>query len=179
MFEEFSNWPEFEALRSDLESFAPQLKIEAQSLLGLEKTFKPWHEPEIYEGEWDAYGIFWAGREVERRTQAPVAKEILGSWQSVVFNAGYSLMRPGADIKPHVGYTSDVLRLHMGVLVPVEQVELVGIKVGESIKGWREGFCLLFDDTQEHCAWNKSEEARIVLLIDVLRPAGREKRRRS
>lgn len=179
MFEILAQWPEFEALRADLVGFAGQIKQEALALMGSGGAFKPWHEPEIYEGGWDAYGVFWAGREVDRRTRAPVAKEILSSWDSVVFNAGYSLMRPGARIKPHVGYTPDVLRLHLGVHAPVSDPALVGLRVGGETRGWAEGACLLFDDTQEHCAWNKSAEPRVVLLVDLLRPAGREKRRRG
>lgn len=179
MFESFADWPEFQSLAVEIEGFAGQLRDEALSLMGQNGAFKPWHEPQIYEGGWDAYGIFWAGREIDRRTRAPLAKEVLSSWQSIVFNAGYSLMRPGANIKPHVGYTSDVLRLHLGVYAPVSDPALVGLRVGGVIQGWVEGECVLFDDTQEHCAWNKSAQPRVVLLVDLLRPSGRGKRRRA
>lgn len=177
MFEKFEHWPEFQALKADLELHADMIGAEARSLLDNEGGLKPWHEPEIYEGGWDVYGMFWAGREIARKTLTPQTKEILGSWQSVVFNAGFSVLRPGVVIKPHLGHTADVLRLHLGVVVPIEDPTVVGIRVGSEIRGWREGECQLFDDTQQHEAWNKSALTRAVLLVDVLRPAGRQKRR--
>jgi hypothetical protein len=179
MFEDFGHWPELAGLRADLEAFHGQIKAEAAALMSEGKAFKPWHEPQIYEGEWDVYGLFWGGREVERRTMAPVSKEVLGAWQPLVFNAGFSLMRPGAIIKPHMGYTADVLRLHLGVVVPIEDPSVAGIRVGGQRKGWKEGECLLFDDTQEHEAWNAGDRARVVMLVDVLRPTGKEKGRRA
>lgn len=176
MFEDFDSWPEFAALRADLEAHAATARQEALALLeAAEGGFKPWHEPQIYEGGWDVYGIFWSGREIERRTRAPLTKEILGAWQPAVFNAGFSAMRPGVRIKPHVGYTADVLRLHMGLVVPDAPTEQLGIRVGRQTRGWEEGKCQLFDDTQEHEAWNGTGGTRVVLLVDLLRPAGRQK----
>lgn len=179
MFEPDEAWPEFAALRKDLEGFHAEIKGEALALMDSGTAFKPWHEPEIYEGGWDVYGLFWGGREIERKTLAPLSKEILGAWQPLVFNAGFSLLRPGVRIKPHIGYTADVLRLHLGVVVPCEDSSKVGLRVGEQTRGWSEGRTELFDDTQEHEAWNTSALARVVLLVDVLRPKGREKGRRG
>lgn len=176
MFEDLNSWPEFAALMADLEGHAATLRQEALGLLeAAEGGFKPWHEPQIYEGGWEVYGLFWNGREVERRTRAPLSKEILGAWQPVVFNAGFSAMLPGVQIKPHVGYTADVLRLHLALVVPECESDKIGIRVGNQIRGWEAGKCHLFDDTQEHEAWNKSTATRVVLLVDLLRPAGREK----
>lgn len=42
--------------------------------------------------------------------------------------------------------------------------------MGDEIRPWREGECLVFDDTAEHEAWNRSDRMRTVLLLDVLRP---------
>lgn len=39
---------------------------------------------------------------------------------------------------------------------------------------WSEGDVLVFDDTTEHEAWNRSDQTRTVLLFDFLRP-GHEK----
>lgn len=179
MFEKDEDWPEFAALRSDLESWHSEIKAEALSLMDSSGAFKPWHEPEIYEGGWDVYGLFWSGREIERKTLAPITKEIVGAWQPLVFNAGFSLLRPGVLIKPHIGYTADVLRLHLGVSAPCGDPREVGLRVGAETKGWIEGRTALFDDTIEHEAWNKSGLPRVVLLVDVLRPKGREKGRRQ
>lgn len=35
---------------------------------------------------------------------------------------------------------------------------------------WQEGKVEVFDDTYEHEVWNNTEEIRVVLLIDIIRP---------
>jgi len=35
---------------------------------------------------------------------------------------------------------------------------------------WREGRAVIFDDTYEHEAWNRSEQTRVVLIFDLWNP---------
>lgn len=35
---------------------------------------------------------------------------------------------------------------------------------------WEEGKAVVFDDTYEHEVWNNSNQVRVVLLIDIIRP---------
>ena len=44
------------------------------------------------------------------------------------------------------------------------------LRVGQATRAWREGECLVFDDTVEHEAWNRSRSKRIVVLFDFARP---------
>jgi aspartyl/asparaginyl beta-hydroxylase (cupin superfamily) len=44
------------------------------------------------------------------------------------------------------------------------------LRVGNETRAWREGELVVFDDTIEHEAWNKSAEVRVVLLFDIWRP---------
>ena len=44
------------------------------------------------------------------------------------------------------------------------------MRVGAEARSWREGECIIFDDTVEHEAWNRANHARVVLLFDFLRP---------
>lgn len=178
MFERLEDWPEFEALFHELRSNWAELAIEAEALKG-GPAFKAWHERDIYDGAWQTHGLFWAGKELDRKAAAPLSKELLAAWQPALFNAGFSLMEPGAVIKPHQGYTADVVRLHLGLIAPEGDSEICGIQVGEERRGWAPGELLMFDDTQTHSAWNHSDRARIVLLMDLLRPKGREKWRRQ
>jgi beta-hydroxylase len=46
----------------------------------------------------------------------------------------------------------------------------VGITVGGQTAHWEEGKSLVFDDTFEHTAWNETDETRVVLFVDVVRP---------
>ena len=44
------------------------------------------------------------------------------------------------------------------------------MRIGDREVTWREGRCLIFDDTVSHSVWNATSEERAVLLIDVHRP---------
>ncbi len=41
-----------------------------------------------------------------------------------------------------------------------------GIRIGDQIRAWEEGKCLVFDDAYEHEVWNRTEEERVLLLVD-------------
>ena len=85
--------------------------------------------------------------------------------------AGFSRLAPGTHIKPHKGWVTTVYRAHLGLVVPDDRCAL---RVGDESRTWSEGDVLVFDDTAEHEAWNRSDHTRTVLLFDFLRP-GHEK----
>jgi hypothetical protein len=62
-----------------------------------------------------------------------------------------------------------VLRYHLGLIVP-EDAESCRIRVGDDFRHWEEGKSLIFDDTFNHEVWNDTDETRVVLFVDVLRP---------
>jgi aspartyl/asparaginyl beta-hydroxylase (cupin superfamily) len=84
--------------------------------------------------------------------------------------AMFSILAPGKRIPPHDGPYKGVLRYHLGLVVPEGPVERVGIRVGDERRSWAEGASLVFDDTYEHEAWNDTDETRVVLFVDVVRP---------
>lgn len=83
--------------------------------------------------------------------------------------AFFSLLAPGKHLKPHRGPYKGVIRCHLAVKIP-ERADLCGIRVGDETAHWTEGKVMLFDDTFEHEAWNRSDEDRVVLFMDVVRP---------
>jgi beta-hydroxylase len=56
----------------------------------------------------------------------------------------------------------------MGIDVPPK----TGLRVGDEIRRWEDGRCLIFDDTSEHEAWNLDNRPRTVLLLDFKAPKG-------
>jgi aspartyl/asparaginyl beta-hydroxylase (cupin superfamily) len=78
----------------------------------------------------------------------------------------FSLLRPGAHIPPHHGFLNTRLICHLPLIVPPG----CALRVGNETRAWREGELVVFDDTIEHEAWNKSAEVRVVLLFDIWRP---------
>jgi beta-hydroxylase len=84
--------------------------------------------------------------------------------------AMFSILAPGKRIPAHDGPYKGVLRYHLGLMVPEGPVEQLGIRVGPETREWSEGGSLVFDDTYEHEAWNETDDTRVVLFLDVVRP---------
>lgn len=79
----------------------------------------------------------------------------------------FSVLKPRSHIMPHYGVTNVRLVMHLPLLVPPD-CALNLIDVGEH--HWQEGKLMMFDDTFQHEAWNRSDETRIVLLMDCWNP---------
>jgi len=84
--------------------------------------------------------------------------------------AMFSVFEPGKHLKPHRGPYNGVLRLHFGLIVPDTPPRTVAIRVDNEVCQWEEGKVLIFDDSYEHEAWNRSEQTRVVLFVDFVKP---------
>jgi beta-hydroxylase len=80
-----------------------------------------------------------------------------------------SILSPRKHILDHRGPYKGVLRYHLGLIVP-EDAESCRIRVGDDFRHWEEGKSMIFDDTFNHEVWNDTDETRVVLFVDVLRP---------
>jgi ornithine lipid ester-linked acyl 2-hydroxylase len=80
-----------------------------------------------------------------------------------------SILSPRKHILDHRGPYKGVLRYHLGLVVPAD-AESCRIRVGDDFRHWEEGKSLVFDDTFNHEVWNDTDETRVVLFVDVLRP---------
>jgi beta-hydroxylase len=83
--------------------------------------------------------------------------------------AMFSILSPRKHILDHRGPYKGVLRYHLGLIVPAD-AEACRIRVGEDIRHWEEGKSMIFDDTFNHEVWNDTDQRRVVLFVDVLRP---------
>jgi ornithine lipid ester-linked acyl 2-hydroxylase len=83
--------------------------------------------------------------------------------------AMFSILSPRKHILDHRGPYKGVLRYHLGLIVP-RDAEACRIRVGDDIRYWEEGKSMVFDDTYNHEVWNDTDETRVVLFVDVLRP---------
>jgi aspartate beta-hydroxylase len=78
----------------------------------------------------------------------------------------FSVFTAGTHLLPHRGVTNTRVVGHLPLVVP----EDCALKVGGEIHVWREGRAVVFDDTYEHEAWNRSKETRVVLIFDMWNP---------
>jgi len=83
--------------------------------------------------------------------------------------AMFSILAPGKRIPPHVGPYKGVLRYHLALKVP-EPADRCGITVHGVTQHWQEGKSLVFDDVWEHSAWNETDDTRVVMFVDFIRP---------
>lgn len=127
--------------------------------------FAPWPQEEINAGGWHTFALKWQGLPIADARSWYAGK--LASYEPAIWNAGYSLMMPGARILPHTGITTDVLRMHIGLVVP--KAPGCTLTVGGETRRWTERGVLLFDDMVEHSAENATSEPRVILLLDLLK----------
>ncbi|MGD9599428.1 MAG: aspartyl/asparaginyl beta-hydroxylase domain-containing protein [Steroidobacteraceae bacterium] len=78
----------------------------------------------------------------------------------------FSVFAPGTHLLPHRGVTNTRLVGHLPLIVPHD----CALRVGAVLHAWREGEVVVFDDTFEHEAWNRSSAARVVLIFDIWNP---------
>eukprot|EP00927_Polykrikos_kofoidii_P038053 TRINITY_DN32315_c0_g1_i2.p1 TRINITY_DN32315_c0_g1~~TRINITY_DN32315_c0_g1_i2.p1 ORF type:complete len:316 (+),score=45.84 TRINITY_DN32315_c0_g1_i2:104-1051(+) len=126
-------------------------------------------------GEWRELVMLGEGSELGRRLcprtaalldTVIVAKNLAESCGSCG-NAIFSRLAPRTRLQPHCGPTNTRLTCHMGIDVPAEGC---GMRVGGEARCWREGECIVFDDSWEHEVWNESTRSRVVLLVNFWHP---------
>src|SRR3984957_13702022 len=119
--------------------------------------------------DWKTYFLYGYGFEADLGVRAcpktaALMREIPG-----MTTAMFSILSPHKHILDHRGPYKGVLRYHLGLIVP-RDAEQCRIRVDEDIRHWEAGKSLIFDDTFNHEVWNDTEETRVVLFVDVLRP---------
>ena len=75
-------------------------------------------------------------------------------------------VRAGTHLAAHCGPSNFRLRCHLGLVVPSG----VRIRVGDEVREWEAGKCLIFDDSFEHEVWHDGDEDRVVLICDLWHP---------
>ncbi len=165
-----------------LESAVDTIRDEALTVLADRSRLKPYvekdHGPQVAHVDiagstkWTAFFLYRSGKVVEEnaaacpQTMAALSRVPLASASGAMPSVLFSVLEPGAHIPPHHGMTNTRLICHLPILAP----EKCSLRVGAEEREWRYGKTLVFDDTIEHEAWNRSNETRIVLLFDVWRP---------
>lgn len=120
-----------------------------------------------HSGDWQAIHLRYGARPVERtRALCPFTVELVNTLPRIGEMAMVSRLAPGAHIRPHCGVTNTRYTAHLGLHVP----EGCWFRVADEVRPWREGACLLFDDSFEHEAANPTDDYREVLLVDFWHP---------
>ena len=118
---------------------------------------------------WKTFFLYGYGFEAKLGVQmcprtAALMREVPGMKTAMI-----SILSPRKHILDHRGPYKGVLRYHLGLIVP-QDAESCRIRVGEDIRHWEAGKSIVFDDTFNHEVWNDTDETRVVLFVDVMRP---------
>ena len=120
---------------------------------------------------WKTYEFYFFGiKQLNHCLNCPKTYELLQQIPELV-TAQFSVLSPQTKVEPHKGYTTMVLRNHLALEIPSQ--ELCKIKIEDEETSWTEGKLITFDDSKMHEAWNLSNKRRIVLMIDVANPEGK------
>jgi len=171
--------------QSALEEATDMIREELLAVLAQEQPLEPFmafDSPDAAEGylssssdqpaAWDAFFFYRHGeRYDEHCARCPRTSALLDSLPLVRIREHapetlFSVLRPGTHILPHRGVTNTRLVTHLPLIVPSD----CAISVGGEIHEWKEGRCVSFDDTFEHEAWNRSNETRVVMILDSWNP---------
>ncbi len=130
---------------ADLERLAPEIAAEAR---GFDPArFQDEAEDIRRTGRWGVLFLLEMGRRNEEHlARCPALRSILERHRTLTTHAGlmyFSCLDPSARVAPHRGPTNVRLRCHLGLDVPAG----CGIQVGGVTGDWKEGRCIVFDDS--------------------------------
>lgn len=158
---------EVEAYASDIQ--AELKKVMEEGNLPNFQDVSPEQVAITTDDRWKTFFLFGYGSKVEENcARCPKTEEALSKIPNMT-TAMFSIFSPQKHVPPHRGPYNGVLRYQLALKIPGDGSEC-GIRVGKETRHWVEGKSLVFDDSYEHEAWNKTDDTRVVLFVDFVRP---------
>lgn len=121
-------------------------------------------------GAWNVFYLFAGGEITDQAPTAfPRTLDHLTALPGVgvAGQAYFSVLAPGTHIPAHTGPTNTRLRVHVPLIVPPGSE----MRIGDHLHRWGDGHqVLVFDDSFEHEVWVRSDQERIVLIVDIWHP---------
>lgn len=142
------------------------------------------HQPDAYFNKtmvndaesWKTFSLKWWDIEFSSRYKYfPKTMEVVRKFPEIL-SVSFNQLEPDGKILPHCGDTNAIFRCHFGIEIP-SGLPQTGFRVRDEVKPWKEGEWLIFMDAYQHEAFNLSDRKRIILVLDVLRPEFRSKRK--
>lgn len=178
---EFYERSEFPWL-AEMEAAIPDMQEELRGVIARTQEFKPYvqgqpnrprpNNPLLDDPSWGAHYFWKDGVEITEnsvhcpKTMAALAAAPIPVIQERSPMALYSVLEPGTHIAPHYGMLNTRLICHIPLILPSD----CALRVGGETRPWKAGEALIFDDSFEHEAWNRSDQRRVILLFEIWRP---------
>ena len=117
--------------------------------------------------KWRVFMLYILGHKPESNRQTcPETARLLDGIPNLV-QAFFSILEPGKSIPLHEGPYYGYLRYHLALRVPTDNPPCIIVNSQKHV--WKEGEAVLFDDSWPHEVINRSNDRRIVLIVDVMR----------
>jgi hypothetical protein len=134
------------------------------------------YSPLVSGGSWNVCYLHFMGKASRiGRLLCPVTTKQTERLPGGCGKAFLSALAPGSHIKPHNDATNTRLRMHLGLETPPG----CSMRVGDECREWQRGGLLLFDGSFEHEVWNRGDQTRWVLIIDLWHPELTEPERQA
>jgi aspartyl/asparaginyl beta-hydroxylase (cupin superfamily) len=119
--------------------------------------------------DWQTFNLVMFGQDVPHNaarcpTTVSLLRRVPGMQSALI-----SIIAPGTYIPPHNDPAKGVIRYHLALKVPQDR-ERCFINVAGQNYHWEEGKGVLFDDVFDHWVLNDTDEDRVILFVDILRP---------
>ncbi len=167
--------PEEFAWTRALEAGWPRLRVELDQLLERRDELPNFQDISTDQAtitdddRWKTYFLYGFGhRSAANCARCPETAKLVAAVPGLQ-TAMFSVLAPGKHIPEHCGPYRGLIRYHLGLKVP-SATDRCRIRIGDRFATWSEGASLMFDDTYEHEVWNDTDEERVVLFLDVVRP---------
>jgi beta-hydroxylase len=137
--------------------------------LAVKNHMVDWPEHHLYNQGWEVFGLFDYpnGKEIVANTKlCPKTTELIKKYIPAHGTAGFSRLAANTIITPHTGYQGNCLRMHLGLEIPDGDC---GLRVNNYIHHWQSGRVFIFDDKQQHDAWNNTASDRVILIVDFIK----------
>lgn len=124
---------------------------------------------------WKTISLRWWNVQFRKKqVHFPNTMKIVEKYPEII-SLFFNQLKANGEIIPHSGDTNAIFRCHLGMEIP-DSLPNCGFRVKDEKRSWEEGKWLIFVDANKHEAFNKSENRRIIMVIDVVRKEFKSKK---
>lgn len=161
-------FPESKVIEDNFESISLEIKnlVNSRSLTEY-KDIDPIRALEVSEN-WKLYYAWFMWKENDRaKLDCPNLIKVIEKLPNVL-NATIAVLDPGVKLSAHKGPYAGLLRYHLGIKIPVNNPPYIRVK--DQLYTWKVGESIVIDDCYDHEVYNDSDDIRVILMVDFLRP---------
>lgn len=153
-----------------LEAMSSDISTEVNKILqSRESSFQPYFIEKLSGKDgWKTYSFKTWGINVNKALRSSPTFECIANQYPEIVSMSINFLPAHTKIAPHHGDSNTFYRVHLGIDIPAGLPEC-GFRVNEEIRPWETGKLLIFNDGNNHEAWNDSEGHRTIVVFDVMR----------